>query len=84
MADVAQIYMSLTPYNDSFEEELDLCKFDITRHRAAGMSFLPQDNRLISSLPIWFCLLQACTFHAGTPASEALGSSLSMGPQFSN
>jgi hypothetical protein len=47
MADVAQIYMSPTPYNDAFEEKLDLCKFDFTHHRAASMSFLPQDNRLI-------------------------------------
>jgi hypothetical protein len=46
-ANVAQIYMSLTPYNDAFEEELDLCKFDFTHHHAAGMSFLPQDGRLI-------------------------------------
>jgi hypothetical protein len=39
--------MSPTSYNDALEEELGLCKFDFTRHRTAGMSFLPQDNRLI-------------------------------------
>jgi hypothetical protein len=44
---VAQVYMSTTPYNKAFEEELDLCKFDFFCHRAAGMAFLPQDNRLI-------------------------------------
>ncbi len=44
---VAQVYMSLTPYNDAFKEELDLHKFDFSHHRAAGMAFLPQDNRLI-------------------------------------
>jgi hypothetical protein len=47
VADVAQVYLSLTPYNDAFEEKIDLQKFDFTRHRAAGMTFLPQDNRLI-------------------------------------
>jgi hypothetical protein len=46
-ANVTQIYMSPTPYNDAFEEELDLRKFDFTRHHAVGMSFLPQDDRLI-------------------------------------
>jgi len=39
--------MSLTPYNDAFEEELDLRKFNFTLHRTAGMSFTPQDTRLI-------------------------------------
>jgi hypothetical protein len=46
-ADVAQVYLSPTPYNDAFGEELDLQKFDFSRHRAAGMAFLPKDNRLI-------------------------------------
>jgi hypothetical protein len=46
-ANFAQVYMSPTPYNDAFEEELDLRKFNFSRHRTAGMTFLPQDNRLI-------------------------------------
>jgi hypothetical protein len=46
-ADVAEIYMSPTPYNDAFEELMDLRKFNCTHHRTAGMSFLPQDNRFI-------------------------------------
>jgi hypothetical protein len=45
--DVAQVYLSPTPYNDAFEEVLDLQKFDFSQHRVAGMAFLPQDNRLI-------------------------------------
>ena len=45
--DVAQIYMSPTPYNDAFEEELDLRTLDISCHCAAGMIFLPQDDQLI-------------------------------------
>ncbi len=47
VADVAQVYLSPTSYKDAFEEELDLQKFEFTCHRAAGMTFLPQDNRLI-------------------------------------
>ncbi len=39
--------MLTTPYNEAFEEELDLHKFDFSHHHAAGMAFLPQDNRLI-------------------------------------
>jgi hypothetical protein len=45
--DVAQIYLSPTPYNDAFEEELDLRKFYFKLHHTAGMSFIPQDTRLI-------------------------------------
>jgi hypothetical protein len=39
--------MSLTLYNDAFEEELDLRKFNFTLHCSAGMSFIHQDTRLI-------------------------------------
>ncbi len=39
--------MSPTPYNNAFKEESNLPKFDFSHHRAAGMAFLPQDNRLI-------------------------------------
>jgi hypothetical protein len=39
--------MTPTPYNEAFEEELDLRKYDFSRHRAAGMIFLPQDDWLI-------------------------------------
>jgi hypothetical protein len=45
--DVAQVYLSPTPYNDAFEEEIDIRKFDFTRHCSAGLSLLRQDNRLI-------------------------------------
>jgi hypothetical protein len=44
---IAQIYMSPTPYNDAFKEELDLRTLNISCHCAAGMIFLPQDDRLI-------------------------------------
>jgi hypothetical protein len=45
--DVAQVYLSPTPYNDAFEEPIDLHKFNFTQHRSAGLSLLQQDNRLI-------------------------------------
>jgi hypothetical protein len=45
--DITHIYMSPTPYNEAFEKELDLCKYNFSHHRAAGMIFLPQDDRLI-------------------------------------
>ncbi len=45
--DVAQVYLSPTPYNDAFEGAIDLRKFDFTHHRSAGLSLLQQDNRLI-------------------------------------
>jgi hypothetical protein len=44
---VAQIYPSPTPYNDAFEEKLDLRKLNISCHCAAGTIFLPQDDWLI-------------------------------------
>jgi hypothetical protein len=44
---MAQVYISPSPYNDAFKEVLDLRKFNIDKHRAAGMSFIWQDSRLI-------------------------------------
>ena len=41
---VAQIYLSPTPYNDAFEEILDLQKFNVSCHQAAGLTFLHQDG----------------------------------------
>jgi hypothetical protein len=35
------------PYNNAFKEEMDLRTLNISRHRAAGMIFLPQDDQLI-------------------------------------
>jgi hypothetical protein len=65
---VAQIYLLPNPYNKAFEEELDLRKFDMSHHCAAGMMFLPQDNRLIlasmtpstlgTCIPCWCTRLQ--------------------------
>ncbi len=45
--DVAQIYLSPTPYNDAFEEILDLRKFNVSCHQAAGLTFLHQDGQLV-------------------------------------
>jgi hypothetical protein len=77
--DMAQVHMLPTPYNEAFEEELDLHKFDFSHHRAAGMAFLPQDNRLIlasmapstpgARIPRWCTRLQGAWLLSinGTP-----------------
>jgi hypothetical protein len=39
--------MSPSPYNDTFEEELNLRPFNFTQHQAAGMSLIQQSNQLI-------------------------------------
>jgi hypothetical protein len=39
--------MSPSPYNDALEEELDLQRFDFTKHRAVSMSMVQQGNQLI-------------------------------------
>jgi hypothetical protein len=45
--DLATIYMSPEPYHQAFEEELNLCRFDLSRHKTAGLSFIEHNNRLI-------------------------------------
>ena len=45
--DIAPIYMSPCPYFDSFEEEIDLRKFDISKHRTAGLCLTQVNGRLI-------------------------------------
>jgi hypothetical protein len=44
---MAMIYVSQDPYGNAFEEELDLCKFDITTHRSAGLCFFEKNGRLL-------------------------------------
>jgi hypothetical protein len=44
---VAQVYMSPSPYNDAFKEELNLRHFNFTQHQATGMSLIQQSNQLI-------------------------------------
>jgi hypothetical protein len=44
---MAMIYVSPDPYGSAFEEELDLCKFDITTHRSAGLCFFEKNGRLL-------------------------------------
>jgi hypothetical protein len=47
VTDVAQVYLSSTPYKDAFEETIDLRKFYFSQHCSAGLSLLQQDSRLI-------------------------------------
>jgi hypothetical protein len=44
--DMAMIYISPDPFYGAFEEELDLCKFDLSQHSTAGMNFFAKDQRL--------------------------------------
>ncbi len=44
---MAMIYMFPHPYGRTFEKEIDLCKWDLTRYRTAGMRLLEKDGRLI-------------------------------------
>ena len=44
---ITLIYMSPCPYFDAFEEEIDLCKFDINKHRTAGLCLAQVAGRLI-------------------------------------
>ena len=46
-ANMATIYMSPDPYHQAFEEELNLCKFDIMQHSTAGLSFAEHNKRLM-------------------------------------
>jgi hypothetical protein len=45
--DMATIYMSPDPYGQAFEQEIDLCKWDLTIHRTAGMRLLEKNGRLL-------------------------------------
>ena len=44
---MAMIYMSPNPYGRTFEEPLDLRKFDLSKHPTAGLCFITKDGRLI-------------------------------------
>ncbi len=44
------IYVSPDPSGNSFEEELDLRKFDITMHRSVGLCFFKKNGRLLLAL----------------------------------
>jgi hypothetical protein len=45
--DMEMLYISPDPYYQAFEEELNLCKFDLATHRTTGLCFLQKDNQLI-------------------------------------
>jgi hypothetical protein len=57
--DMAMIYMSLDPYGCAFEQEIDLRKWDLTKHRTAGMCLLEKNGRLLLA-----------SIDAGTPAAR--------------
>jgi hypothetical protein len=45
--DMEMIYMSPDPHGRTFEEPLDIQKFDISRHPTASLRFISTDGRLI-------------------------------------
>jgi hypothetical protein len=44
--DMATIYMSPNPYFKAFDEMVNLCKFDLSKHRTPGLCLAQLDNRL--------------------------------------
>jgi hypothetical protein len=49
-SNMAMIYVSPDPYGGSFEEELNLRKFDVATHRTAGLCFFEKNGRLLLAL----------------------------------
>jgi hypothetical protein len=47
MSDMAMIYISPDLYGGAFEEELDLCKFNISTHRTTGLCFFEKNGRIL-------------------------------------
>ncbi len=45
--DAAMIYMSPDPYGCAFEQEIDLRKWNLTKHRTASMRLLKKNSRLL-------------------------------------
>ena len=46
-ADMAMVYLSPTPYNNAFEETLDIRKLDTSKHPTAGLSFIARNDKLM-------------------------------------
>jgi hypothetical protein len=44
--DISMIYLSPNPYHKSFEEEVDIRRFDLNKHRTAGLCLAHHDGRL--------------------------------------
>ena len=43
---MALVYMSPDPYHEAFEESIDLCRFDLSRHRTASLCLAHSNGRL--------------------------------------
>jgi hypothetical protein len=46
-SDISMIYLSPDPYHESFEEEVDLRRFDLNKHRTARLCLAHHDGRLL-------------------------------------
>jgi hypothetical protein len=45
--DISMIYLSPDPFHNAFEEEVDIRRFDLTKHRTAGLCLAQHDNCLL-------------------------------------
>ncbi len=43
---MAVIYMSPSPYHEAFLQTIDICKFDLSNHRTAGLEFHESGKQL--------------------------------------
>ena len=60
--DMATIHMSPDPYNNAFEEELELRKYNYDTHHTAGFSFVETNG--------WNCLIYLASFCDLRPFKE--------------
>jgi hypothetical protein len=44
--DISMIYLSPDPYHEAFEEEVDIWRFDLNKHRTAGLCLAHHDGCL--------------------------------------
>ncbi len=70
--DISMIYLSPDPYHDAFEEEVDIRRFDLTKHRTAGLCLAHHDGRLFLGGIAKSTPMQK--FPNGAPASKMHGS----------
>ena len=76
IGDVAQVYFSPKPFNEAFEEEIELWPATAVQHPTAGLSLLPRDGRVYlaqispstpgAKIPRWRSRLRgACLLQVG-------------------
>ena len=61
--DMSMIYMSPDPYHEAFEQTVDLWKFDLLKHKTAGLSLYKRNG----------CVHLASIFQVHLPCAFATG-----------